>query len=376
MRVVETRLNTEALREALKDKGLNAAALADKLDVSREAVSKWLAGESIPRPDKLLRLGSLLSMSFGDLMVREEPHAPVVAFRRMKGTKTKDRHFEHAKEMGRSLQQLVPLLPFDTLRVPPTLKNPSTDYEYVRRATDAVREAMHVELSQPIEFGNLIKRFGELQTVLIPVFWGRKSRHENAVHIFLPKSGTTWVYLNLDVNVHDFKFWMAHELGHTLTPDLRGDEGEDFADAFAAALLFPHELAEQAHQDMHGKAQPVQLRVIKNWAEKLLISPYHVYCRMNEYAQHQKLPKLALGDVIFPVTTKFNEAYKKVSETLFGDDRPAAADYIQSVRENFDSCFFEVLGQYLRKSDRGPGFVQTVLDTALLDAKAIHAELQ
>lgn len=376
MRAVEKRLNIEALREALRDKGLSAAAVADKLDVSREAVSKWLNGESVPRPDKLLRLGSLLSMGFGDLMVRDEPNAPVVAFRRMKGTKTKIGHYEHAREMGRLLQQLVPFLPFDTLKVPPTFKSPCCDYEYIRRATMAVREDMHVELNEPIDFTHLIKRFGELQTVLIPVLWGRKNRHENAVHIFLPQSGTTWVYLNLDVNAHDFKFWMAHELGHTLTPDLQGDDGEDFADEFAAALLFPHELAEQAYNEMHGKAQQDQINAIKVWAQKLLISPYHVYCRVNEYARHQRLPKLTLDTVIHPITTKFNEAYKNVTETLFGDERPAPVAYIKTAREYFESPCFEVLGQYLRKSDRGPGFVQTVLDIAMLDAKAIHAELQ
>lgn len=376
LRAVEKRLNIEALKSALEAKGLNPAALAKELDVSREAVSKWLNRETTPKPDKLLRLGSLLSLGFGELMVRDDPHAPVVAFRKMKGTKTKDGHYEHAREMGRLLEHLVPYLPFDTLKVPPTLKNPSCDYDYVRRVTAAVRADIHVDLEKPIDFEHLIKRFGELQTVLIPALWGAKQRHENAVHIFLPNSGTTWVYLNLDVNIHDFKFWMAHELGHTLTPDLHGDDGEDFADAFAAALLFPHELAEHAYAELYGGPRQSQVQILKGWAQKLLISPYHVYCQVNEYADHAKLPKLNIDkNVLFGVNTKFNAAYKNVAETLFGDEQPAPAEYIRSARENFDSPFFEVLGQYLRTSDRGPGFVQTVLDTKLLDAKAIHAEL-
>jgi transcriptional regulator with XRE-family HTH domain len=377
MRAVEKRLNIDALRDALKNKGLNAATVAQKLDVSREAVSKWLNGESIPKPDKLLRLGSLLSMGFGDLMMaRDEPDAPVVAFRKMKGTKTKDDHYEHAKEMGRHLEQLVSLLPFDTLKAPPTFKNPSCDYGYVRRATAAVRADMHVSLEEPVDFTHLIKRFADLQTVLIPVLWGAKKNHANAVHIYLPKSGTTWVYLNLDVNVHDFKFWMAHELGHTLTPDLHGDAGEDFADAFAAALLFPHELAEKAYREVLGERQSTQLQTIQWWAKKLLISPFTVYCQLNQYARYKEIQELQLDKVIHPVTTRFNGAYPNLSETLFGSTQPEPTDYIKTAQENFETPFFDVLGQYLRKSDRGPGFVQTVLDTALLDAKAIHAELK
>ena len=67
--------------------------------------------------------------------------------------------------------------------------------------------------------------------MLIPVLWGARDRHENALHIYLPGSATTWVYLNLDSEVHDFKLWMAHELAHVLAPGLRGDLGEDFADS-------------------------------------------------------------------------------------------------------------------------------------------------
>lgn len=378
LRAVEKRLNIDALRDALKSKGLNAAAVADKLNVSREAVSKWLNGESIPRPDKLLRLGALLSMGFGDLMVREdaEPYAPVVAFRKMKGTKTKDGHFEHAKEMGRLLEQLVPLLPFDTLKVPPTFKNPTCDYDYIRRATAAVRADMHVAMDEPLDFPHLIKRFGQLQTVLIPVLWGTKQRHENAVHIYLPKSGTTWVYLNLDVNVHDFKFWMAHELGHTLTPDVRGDEGENFADAFAAALLFPHELAEKAYAEVRGMPVSTQFDIIQAWAMRLLISPFTVYSQLNAFAAHKGMAVPKPNDLIHKVTTIFNSNYPIVSNQLLGTKTHEPSTYIKTAQEYFETPFFEVLGQYLRTSDRGPGFVQTVLDTSLLDAKAIHAELK
>ena len=56
-------LNRSALQDALIKAGLNQSGLAEKLKVSREAVSKWLAGESFPQPDKLLRMGMLLGLS-------------------------------------------------------------------------------------------------------------------------------------------------------------------------------------------------------------------------------------------------------------------------------------------------------------------------
>src|SRR5690606_4886515 len=127
------------------------------------------------------------------------------------------------------------------------LKDPVNEYAYIQQVAQKVRRDINVAEDGTLDFQHLIKRFRALQTVLVPVLWGEKQVHENAIHIFLPDSGTTWVYLNLDVNVHDFKFWMAHELGHCLSPTLRGDAAEDFADAFAGALLFPASKAEPAH---------------------------------------------------------------------------------------------------------------------------------
>ena len=244
---MEKRLDVNCVTAAMAETGLNQKALADQVGVSREAVSQWLKNKSFPRPDKLLRLGKILSLEFNKLVIVEETNAPVVAFRRARGTKTKDHHLEKALTMGRLLRHLVPYLPFDTHEMPPILKSPTCDYEYLQEVTNKVRVDIRVEQEASIDFEHLIRRFRELQTVIIPVLWGRKDRHENAIHIYLPDSQTTWVYLNLDVNAHDFKFWMAHELGHCLSPVLSGNEAEDFADAFAGAMLFPHALTERAH---------------------------------------------------------------------------------------------------------------------------------
>ena len=76
-------LNLPTLRDALIKAGLNQSDLATKLKVSREAVSKWFAGESLPKPDKLLRMGMLLRLSFAELVSLPPATAvPVVSFRK------------------------------------------------------------------------------------------------------------------------------------------------------------------------------------------------------------------------------------------------------------------------------------------------------
>jgi prophage maintenance system killer protein/transcriptional regulator with XRE-family HTH domain len=68
-------LNLQVLADALPRSGLSPAKLAERLGVSREAVSKWVHGEAMPQPDKLLRLGKILGLTYDEL-VRTTPPAP------------------------------------------------------------------------------------------------------------------------------------------------------------------------------------------------------------------------------------------------------------------------------------------------------------
>lgn len=375
---MEKRLNTEKVSQAMTIAGLTQTAVAQQLGVSKEAVSQWLSHKVFPRPDKLLKLGKLLLLSFDELVIKYDPYAPVVAFRKMKGTKTKDYHIEQAQEKGYFLRYLVPYLPFKRLEMmPPVLKDPVCDYHYIQAIVKKVRDDINVNNHDVIDFHHLIRRFSDLQTVIIPVLWGRKQRHENALHIFLPDSQTTWVYLNLDVNIHDFKFWMAHELGHCLSPTLRGDEAEDFADEFAAALLFPENKAKHAYEELLTKqTTAAKVAHILKIAEDFTISPYTVYGQVNKYAKYNRIEPFNLEPQINGATTNLNKRYFNLSETLFGNtEQLAAKDYIEKAQSAFETPFFEMLSLYLKEHKKGAGIIQSVMDIPLLDAQSIHEEL-
>jgi transcriptional regulator with XRE-family HTH domain len=374
---VNKRLNIDTMTAAMERSGFNASRLAAQLGVSREAVSNWLSGESFPRPDKLLKLALTLALRFEELVIRETPDTtPVIAFRKRGASKTTDSHVRHAQEIGRLLRHLVSYLPFDRFVRPAILKQPVADYPYLQDLVAKIRAEAGVPDGEAIDFRHLIQRFRDLQAVLVPVLWGEKDKHENALHIFLPDSMTTWVYLNLDVQVHDFKYWMAHELGHVLAPDLRGDEGEDFADAFAGALLFPQPIAQAAYERVSARSsQGGRVNQIKKIAEEHLISPITVYMEINRYAKHADRPIIELGRSIFGAAKNLSKDYKTLSAVLFEGEHPEAVLYLRRSAEIFDTPFFEVLREYLRDRDKGAGFVQSVLDIPLLDAREIHAAL-
>ncbi len=60
---MQKKLNIQNATQAMAKAGLTQTAIADTLDVSKEAVSQWLNDKSFPRPNKLLHLGKLHKLS-------------------------------------------------------------------------------------------------------------------------------------------------------------------------------------------------------------------------------------------------------------------------------------------------------------------------
>jgi len=374
---MEKQLNIKRIVEVMEELGLNQAGLAKDLGVSRTIVSSWFKGHKFPRPDKLLKLGITLGLPFLEMVQKSVTATePMVAFRKKGRRKTTDTHITNAKEMGRLLELLAPYLPFDGLFQPPVLKEPRLEYNYIQKAAARIRSEIGVKNSAPIDFKHLINKLNGFEVILIPVFHGQKEHHENALHIYLPNSKTTWIYLNLDSNIHDFKFWMAHELGHVLWPSLTGEAAEDFADAFAQALLFPMEQAKAAYKVMKRlRSTPARIKYILKLVESFVISPITIYKAINNYATEKELDVLELEPDIYAVSTSLNKKYQNVSETLNDGQAFTASEYIQMSKKLFQSPFFEALRVYLSENEKPAGFIQVLLDTTIFDAKEIHAEL-
>lgn len=86
---------------------------------------------------------------------------------------------------------------------------------------------------------------------------------------------------------------MAHELGHCLSPVLAGDKAEDFADAFAGVLLFPHDLVKNAYVELKKlKTVGKKISLLISLADEHTISPYTIKGQVEKYAQHKGLSKI------------------------------------------------------------------------------------
>jgi transcriptional regulator with XRE-family HTH domain len=370
-------IHSSSIQAALAAKGWDQKQLAEAVGVSGQAVTNWLKGADFPRPTTLLKLASILALSFDQLVQSNQADQPVIAFRKRGGAKTTDDHILRARAMGAMLKPLVGYLPArQSLRT--QISDTSPTYLTLQATAAAVRAKLGIGQEARLSYQHLIGQFAQNDAVIVPVMWGAKKTHENALHILLPADKVTFIYLNLDTHLEDFKFWMAHELAHVFTPALAGkDEGEDFADAFAGALLFPEELARRAYADASGKRSPTSIiGALHDFAQHHLISIFSVFSEVSKYAVAMGLAPLKLSDPqVHAARNSVGVRGDLVSATLFKPLPPQPATYMAAAHGVFQSAFFQALQAMLRERGTGAGYVQQVMSIALPDAQAIYDEL-
>ena len=98
----------------------------------------------------------------------------------------------------------------------------------------------------------------------------------------------------------DFKFWIAHSGWRmsldSLSPELTDDAGEDFADSFAQALLFPEAQAAKLRADLQViRAVSSRITCLLAEAGKHVISPSTVCKAVEGYKAARNLPKTDFG---------------------------------------------------------------------------------
>lgn len=195
----------------------------------------------------------------------------------------------------------------------------------------------------------------------------------------LPDSHTTWVFVNLDSNAVDFKFRMAHELGHSLAPDLGGEPGEDFADQFPQALLFPESHAAKLREELKTIGSvTARIARIQKEAQKHVISPWTMRRALEDYEAAHGLDKTDLGEPgkFMASLVRFTRTYPTISEHLFKKAPPKPAQYAEVARRVFQSPFFEALSVFGRHEEGAEHFIHRVLGVSLADAKALAGELR
>jgi transcriptional regulator with XRE-family HTH domain len=365
-------IKNDAIKGALATQGITQKQLAKSVGVSSQAVTNWLKGKDFPRPATLLKLATTLQLTFDQMVQTNDAGQPVVAFRKKGNAKTTAVHIAKAKDLGMLLKPLVSYLTgFQALRT--LITSPSTDYDKLQIAVTQTRRQLGIGEKAVLDYEHLIGEFKNCGAVLVPVLWGAKGSHENALHIRLPQEDVTFIFLNLDTRLEDFKFWMAHELAHVYTPKLTGkNEGEDYADAFAGALLFPEACARSAYHEAIKHEHPI--RILQNYADRHTISLNTVYQEVIKLIKSAKLPPLPIEEKNIHATRNSNPG-PLISKMLFDPMPPSPQHYIAACENVFQSNFFNALQSMIHDKQTGAAYIQQLMGTPIRDAHALYKEL-
>ena len=371
-------LNLSLIKSTMAERGLSGAKLANGCEVSKEAVSNWLSGESIPRPSNLPSLAAILGVSVQDLFVPDptEPPAPVIAYRMRQNRAPTKAALEAGDDVGRHLRQLLPFM--GTLFAPRHLVSPVVEERYIENIANDIRKQRGLGPTEAISHGVLLELLKEFGSVLIPVYWGgEKVGHENAMSVYLSDSQAYFVLFNLGCRLDDFSYWLAHELGHCLTLHcLAGEEGERFAELFAQTLLFPKQLATKAYEDISKSEAPME-RV--NWyAGTYGVSELMIIRRIDKVALEAGKNKTGLENTKF--FSRWNakgRSARTASDEIFGTSKPDLNALVSKGAQIFQTPIFRALANWQRaEGGRSPSFVASCLNIKLGDAVELSQLLQ
>lgn len=366
-------LNISLITSAMRKLGLSPAALADECEVSREAVSKWLANESLPRPRKLAVLAEKLKLSVDELLGMTATPEPVVAYRTRLNRAVSGRAQIAGLEVGRHLHELLQYIDSTAMFEPPVLREPKLDEEYIQQAASTVRKSLGLAPTDVITREQLFGLFHDFGAYLVPVFWGGdKDGHENAMSVYLPDSKASFVVFNLGCRQDDFKYWLAHEYGHCLTlHTLRGDDGEDFAEKFAQHLLFPDELASQALETIEApEGHGDKLAAAAWFAGKYDVSVITVVRAADRIARLSGRKGTGLETKQFYATWKSQRKNAPtMSKVIFGEEVPSVPEYVAKSEELFKTPIFKAFGAWQKETGgRSPAFIASALNVDLRQA--------
>ena len=364
-------LNIKAIQKKMEELGMHQARLAKEMGVSRESISQWLKSSKMPRPAYLLKLATLLELSFSEIVMKEEPIG-TYAYRTHRKAKLDEPRSEKAEVMMALLYEMYKDSEPASLLAIPKLENPNLEYDYIQKAAQTIRNLMGLDETQVVNLKNIIGLMHSFQIILIPVLWTEKG--DQALTIHLREPNQFCLYLNIETKVCDLTFWLMHELAHILTPDLSLKEAEQFADSFAGALLFPEKRTQElANELLPITNKGVQIIRILQEATNRGVAPTCIFKEINCFLDRKNKPLLDIS--IYPASTNYRKSVPLLSELLFKKNTPTAMQYIEESSDFFGSDFWESLKRWLIEQSKTSSTVQAILNIPLIDAKEVYSYL-
>lgn len=231
---------SKKIKNARALKGLSQQELADMIGVSKQMISKYEKGESIPTSSNLLKLGKSLKVKIDYFFKPSKIDLGVLNFRKKSSFSNKRQE---------SLEQLIKLhlenyLEIeDLLQIDYSFKNP-IENEKVSSIEDI--EKLVLRLRNEWEIGldpihNIIQLLEDNEIKVVELFDVEDSFDGLATFV---NDKFPVIVVNGKFPVERKRFTLLHELGHLLLnlPECNIKDEENYCNKFASEFLFPKRL--------------------------------------------------------------------------------------------------------------------------------------
>lgn len=289
------------IKNARKLKGLSQQDIADELDITKQMVSKYEKGISMPSSSKLLKLSRLFGLKIDYFFNSFKVDIGEINFRKRSSFSMKKQN--SLKEQIKIILENY-LWIEDTLSIDYTFKNiieniPVHDIKDVEQAVMKLRTEWNIG-TDPIH--NIIQLLEDKEIKVIELddiddkFDGLATYVNNKYPV---------IVVNGNFSVERKRFTLLHELGHLLLnfPDCEMNEEENFCNKFASEFLLPKNIV---IDEFGGKRKGITLTELISTQKKYGLSIPAIMYRL---VDAKILPKERLKQ--FYIKLNVNPSFKK-----------------------------------------------------------------
>ncbi len=349
-----------------KDMGLTIVRLAEKLDVSRQTVAKWIAGQ-VPRGEHLVALCRILDTnpdyffsSATESLITVPQHRSI---RKRKDTQEmKSASYELAEQYLNLFRQAPSPI------IIPVIRIKQREIDNAKRIAEQLRLLAGIPKDKPFNLPYAFNLLNKLGIYVIcrpfPEIISKK------IYAFYSKiCDQRVVFINTNMKIIDIIFQLLHEAIHAVRDEASSlvydKEEEDFCDLAANFTQFTEEYVSHLAYCIEGCEPPTIITKLKKASTDNIHSMFGIVERLKMI---NKFPDLNFGGA----ATNLKKKSKTVEEILFRDNDPRR--YIGMLRD-LSPLFIDLISKQIPDCSTRK-FAEWLGLSTSIDAKAVMEELE
>lgn len=339
------RWNGSVIREGAASQGLTIVQLADKIGVSRQAVSDWMKGQ-IPKGLYLITLCDILNINPDDLFIKENDNdVQIPVYRSKRKLKIKPEQQENMKKLAGKYKKLFP--PSGPVKIQPIISITEQSQKNARIIAQQMRKIAGVNDIKPIDYQHVFHLLSLLDIFVIFCEFPVSKLYAFFTRIFNHRV----VFVNIKTNVMDLIFPLLHETVHSILRDNKSmtidDTEEEFCDTVASHAQFTDNYIEEIYSIIKRMEPGNQIKSLKQYS----LNNHHAICGIVKRIQDID-PEFNLK--YGPADTNLRKRFRSIEEILLGSDnvrqfiniyRELSPLFINLVKEQVEHLSTRTLGE-------------------------------